>query len=257
MAVSVCTLASTAAAGSARAQAAPATVAPTPTVAPGAEAEARALYTAGQAAFHEGRYENALEYLTRSYELSRRPALLFNLGTTYDRLRRDAEALAAFQQYLHDVPEAENRLEVEARIAVLREAAARSTPPPAVVEPDPVPEPQPPTTPPPAPATSSDAGPAPWIVVGVGGAAVVAGAVLMGVAAADVAAVEGASRGTRWETVEGAYARSEAESIAGAVLLGVGGAAALGGIVWAVTGSGGTRVEVSPTAGGLVARGTF
>jgi len=153
------------------------------------------------------------------------------------------------------VPDAENRLEVEARIAVLREAAARSTPPPTVVERDPVPDPQP--TPPPPPVTSTDAGPGPWIVVGIGGAAIVAGAVLMGVAAADVASVEGATRGTRWETVEGAYARSEAESIAGAVLLGVGGAAVIGGIVWAVTGSGGTRVEVAPTAGGLVARGTF
>jgi len=199
------TLASTAAAGSVHAQETAAAVAPPPTVAPGAEAEARALYTAGQAAFHEGRYENALEYLTRSYELSRRPALLFNLGTTYDRLRRDAEALAAFQQYLRDVPDAENRLEVEARIAVLREAAARSTPPPTVVEPDPVPDPQPPpTTPPPLPVTSTDAGPAPWIVVGVGGAAVIAGAVLMGVAAADVASVEGAMRGTLWEPGEGA-----------------------------------------------------
>ncbi len=102
----------------------------------GAETEARALYAAGQAAFHDGRYQHALEYLQRSYELSHRPALLYNLGTTYDRLRRDREALDAFEQYLREVPNAENTSEVQARIAVLREALARTT-----AEPTPTPEP--------------------------------------------------------------------------------------------------------------------
>jgi tetratricopeptide (TPR) repeat protein len=238
----------------------------------GAEAEARALYAAAQAAFHEGRFENSLQYFQRAYELTRRPALLYNLAVTYDRLRRDEEALAAFEQYLREEPNAENVREVEGRVAVLRQALARTTDPSRAeatpldttpVETTTRVEPTPPDTapidrtPPIVAAPSNDAGPGPWIVVGVGGAAVVAGAVLLAVAAADVAAVEGASPGTRWSEVRGAYDRSEAESIAGGVLLGVGAAAAAAGVVWAVAGGGGSEVEVAPTASGVVVRGTF
>ena len=235
----------------------------------GAEAEARALYAAAQAAFHEGRFENSLQYFQRAYELTRRPALLYNLGVTYDRMRRDEEALAAFEQYLREEPDAENVREVEGRVAVLRQALARTTDTQATsaettpveattrVEPTPVETAPIDRTPPIVTAPSNDPGPGPWIVVGVGGAAVVAGAVLLAVAAADVAAVEGASPGTHWSEVRGAYDRSEAESIAGGVLLGVGAAAAIAGVVWAVAGSGGSEVEVAPTAGGVVVRGTF
>ena len=245
----------------------------------GIDAEARALYAAGQAAFHDGRYEHALEYLQRSYELSHRPALLYNLGTTFDRLRRDQEALAAFEQYLREVPGAENTSEVQARIAVLRDALARSQPAPSPtpevatptpevaptptpeVAPTPTPEvtptPSPEVTPTPTPrAASSDPGAGPWIVVGAGGAVLATGAILLGVAAADVASVEGADRGTPWPSVSDAYQRSEAESIAGGVLLGVGAAAVAAGIVWVAT-SGSSDVEVAPTAGGLLVRGSF
>ncbi|MBN8611414.1 MAG: tetratricopeptide repeat protein [Deltaproteobacteria bacterium] len=236
----------------------------------GAEAEARALYAAAQAAFHEGRFENSLQYFQRAYELTRRPALLYNLGVTYDRMRRDDEALAAFEQYLREEPDAENVREVEGRVAVLRQALARTTDTQTTpAETTPVAATPVERTPPvereiarPDPtlivaAPSNDPGPAPWIVVGIGGAAVVTGAVLLAVAAADVAAVEGASPGTHWSEVRGAYERSEAESIAGGVLLGVGAAAAVAGVVWAVAGSGGSEVEVAPTAGGVVVRGTF
>lgn len=236
------------------------------TVDAGAETEARALYAAGQAAFHDGRYQHALEYLQRSYELSHRPALLYNLGTTYDRLRRDREALDAFEQYLREVPNAENTSEVQARIAVLREALARTTAEPTptpepVVTPTPTPAPEPVVTPTPTPtppaSRASDPGPGPWIVLAAGGAILVTGAVLLGVAAADVASVEGAERGTAWRSVEDAYGRSEAVSIAGGVLLGVGAAAATAGIVWVAASGGQSEVEVTPTAGGVIVRGTF
>ncbi len=250
----------------------PATPPPTPTTttsdAEGAEAEARALYAAAQAAFHEGRFENSLQYFQRAYELTRRPALLYNLGVTYDRLRRDQEALDAFEQYLREEPQAPNVREVEGRVAVLRQAIARTAPTPiettpietTPVETTPIESTPVESTPVETPrvvASSGDAGPGPWVVVGIGGAALVAGAVLLGVAAADVAAVEGADRGSSWDAVRDAYERSEAESIAGGVLLGVGAAAAAAGVVWAIAGSSGSEVEVAPTAGGLIVRGTF
>ncbi|MBX3248933.1 MAG: hypothetical protein KF901_17280 [Myxococcales bacterium] len=86
------------------------------------DSEARALYQAAVVAFDEGRFEDALRLFRRAYELSERPELLFNVGTTADRLRRDEEALEAFEAYLAARPDAANRASVEARIEVLREA---------------------------------------------------------------------------------------------------------------------------------------
>jgi tetratricopeptide (TPR) repeat protein len=88
------------------------------------DSEARSLFEAGRTAFEAGRFEAALERFREAYELSGRPALLYNVGTAADRLRRDAEALEAFRGYVAAVPDAPNRDEVEARIRVLEAAVA-------------------------------------------------------------------------------------------------------------------------------------
>lgn len=67
-----------------------------------------------------GEYERALSGFQQAYNLSRRPALLYNIGTTLDRLRRDDEALAIFEQFLREDPETPNRAEIESRVAQLR-----------------------------------------------------------------------------------------------------------------------------------------
>jgi len=87
--------------------------------------EARNLFQAGRVAFNDGRYDDAIRYFRQSHELSGRPVLLYNIGTAADRLRRNAEALEAFQGYLEAIPDAPNRREVESRIRVLREQLAR------------------------------------------------------------------------------------------------------------------------------------
>jgi len=84
--------------------------------------EARALFRAGQVAFDDGRFEDALRHFRSAYELSQRPALLFNIGTAADRLRRDDEALAAFREYIEREPNARDRTQVESRIRVLEAA---------------------------------------------------------------------------------------------------------------------------------------
>ena len=92
-----------------------------------ADAEARGLFLAGQAAFASSRYDDALRYFRQSYELSGRPPLLYNIAVTADRLRWDEEALAAFEQFLRDAPaDAPQRRDVEARIPLLREAVTRA-----------------------------------------------------------------------------------------------------------------------------------
>ncbi len=86
---------------------------------------ARWLFNSAREAFEAGDYESALDRFEQSYRLSNRPALLYNIGTTLDRLRRDADALAAFERYLELVPDSANRSEIEARVIVLQRAVDR------------------------------------------------------------------------------------------------------------------------------------
>ncbi len=85
-----------------------------------ADEEARAHFEAGRMAFSRGGYESALQSFQRAYELSERSALLYNIGTTLDRLRRDAEAIEAFEQFLEAQPESEYAEEVRERVRILR-----------------------------------------------------------------------------------------------------------------------------------------
>lgn len=96
-----------------------------PGIDPQIDREARQLFLAGEAAYDSGRYEAALEYFTRAHALSGRPGLLFNIASVSERLRRDDEALGAYEQYLRELPEAPNREFTEQRIAFLREQIAQ------------------------------------------------------------------------------------------------------------------------------------
>lgn len=112
-----------------------------------ADHDARVAFESGHLAFAEGRYDDALVDFTRAYDLSRRAELLYNIGLAADRLRRDEEAIAAFEAYLAALPEAENRAEVQRRLRALRDAVAAEaaveadvtealvTPPPALPPP--------------------------------------------------------------------------------------------------------------------------
>ena len=81
---------------------------------------ARLLFMSAREAFAAGDYERALSGFQQAYDLSQRPALLYNIGTALDRLRRDQEALAIFEQFLREDPETPNRAEIEARVRQLR-----------------------------------------------------------------------------------------------------------------------------------------
>jgi tetratricopeptide (TPR) repeat protein len=100
------------------------------------DAEARALFNAGQVAFEDARFDDALGYFKRAHELSGRPGLLFNIASAAERVRKDAVALGAYQSYLEALPDAPNRRFVEGRIRFLKQAmsAAESEAPEA--EPD-------------------------------------------------------------------------------------------------------------------------
>lgn len=65
-----------------------------------ADARAHALFRDGDAAYAEGRYEEAHAAFQEAYELSGRPQLLFNISNALERLGRYAEASEALERYL-------------------------------------------------------------------------------------------------------------------------------------------------------------
>lgn len=87
--------------------------------------EARAIFQAGRIAYDQGRFQAALEHFERAYELSGRPELLYNIGTSADRLRMDERALEVFVAYLEALPNAPNAAVVRARIEVLQAEVER------------------------------------------------------------------------------------------------------------------------------------
>ena len=213
----------------------------------GEDNEARALFEAGQVAFSEGRFENALEYFERAYELSQRPALLYNIGSSADRLRQDARALEAFEAYLVAMPDADNRQHVEARMAVLREAVADGGESPVEGG---------------GPSTADDPGggsdPAPLIIVGVSAGVLVAGVALLALSAVDIATVEGVADGGSWDEIRDAHDRAPIVGPIGWALAGLGFAGVVVGLGWGIAaGSGSEEVEARIGPNGIELRGRF
>lgn len=87
--------------------------------APG-QAEARALYLAGEVAYGDGRFASALARFREAYALSKRPQLLYNIALCEDRLGRNAEALDDYSRFLVETSDDAARPQVEARVRVLR-----------------------------------------------------------------------------------------------------------------------------------------
>lgn len=169
--------------------------------------EARGLYLAGAAAYEAGRFEESLAYFQRSYELSPHPELLYNIGQAADRARQDAIALDALRRYLAAMPELADRAVLEGRIRVLEAAVARGTaaaPPGPEIELTETTEPDPAATferapaatePTAAPVASASEDPGGGLDAGgvvlvvLGSAVAVAGAVLLGLGVSDSSAV--------------------------------------------------------------------
>lgn len=224
--------------------------------------EARALFTAGHTAFEDGRFADALPDFQRAYDLSHRPELLYNIGQCHEHLRHDSEAVAAFESYLAAVPDAPNRRVLEARIAVLRGSSDEAaTDPSADAQPEPLAERPPPDVTPaaevaPAPSSSASPGPVGPILIGVGAAVAVVGAILVGVAFADIGSVQSASE-VPYSSVREADQRAPIESGVGWAALAVGLAVATVGIVVLATSSNATRTTVTATPGTLTISGVF
>ena len=217
-----------------------------------------ALFEQSVEAYRAGRFADAATMLREAYGLEPAAVLLYNLARALDADGQIVEARDAYRRYLEAEPNAEQSATCARRIEVLDAqiaAAERAAQPPVeVVTPAE-------TTPPIAPITTppsdggADAIPA-WVVMGVGAAAAVGGAVLIGVA---VSRHEAAVA----EPVSARAAEIDAEAVTlrdvGIATLVVGGVAAAAGLTWGIvaSSSGGTSTQVSIGPSGLSVSGTF
>lgn len=242
--------------------------------APVEDNDARTLFTLGQSAFDQGRYQAALDYFQQAYDLSHRPQLLYNIGQAADRLRDDRRALASFEQFLREVPDSPQHTSTRARVEVLRAAIAaddardaesariaaeaeaaraeRGAAGPTVATTET------PDAPPPRSGRSAAPG---WIIAGVGGGALVAGATFFALGLGDKNTVEDAPDGSTFASVSDEYDRASTRITVGSILLGVGVAAGATGLVLAL-GAGGsdeepTALELRVLPNGLALRRSF
>ncbi|MBK7585384.1 MAG: tetratricopeptide repeat protein [Myxococcales bacterium] len=103
------------------------------------DARARELYKKGDAAYAEGRYEDALTAFQEAYRLSQRSPLLFNIGNALERLGKLADAADALEKYLPHAKPAEKDV-ISKRVENLRKRAeeqAKKKPKAPVVEDEP------------------------------------------------------------------------------------------------------------------------
>lgn len=143
-------------------------------------AEAARLFNLGRIAFRAERYDEAILRWQESHALSEEPLILYNIGLAFEKLGDHAAAVEHLRAWRDHAPEKE-REELDRKIEELDRLVAESAPP---EEPDP-PPPPPPEPPPPPPLEPKDdtfaiAG---LSLMGVGGAAVVAGIIMDVVAA--------------------------------------------------------------------------
>lgn len=106
--------------------------------------KAKQLYTEGKRAYEQNDYQKAYDAFKESYLLSHEPALLYNVSSALQGLRRPhdaAEALRSFLRLLSDDPD---RAAIEERIRALEEeqrlldAERQRNAPPAPITPPPV-----------------------------------------------------------------------------------------------------------------------
>ena len=205
---------------------------------------ARALFDAGSVAVEEGDYESAFRYFVESYELSAEPRMLFNLGSCSERMQRSADALGFYRRYLVEVPEASNRQFVEGRIRAL-ETVIANTEAEAAAQAEARAEAEAEQRGPEVERNAEATGPnrreaegtptAAWAIIGVGGAAVIAGAVLLATGGAKRRDLDKAPEGASFADFEGHVSSANLQTGLGIGLLAAGLASATVGLVIVVS----------------------
>jgi hypothetical protein len=92
-------------------------------------AEAKEAFEAAAKAANAGDFATALVLMRKSYERSKHPWLLFNLGSLHEKLGDCRAALQSFEAYVAAVPNGKRLQEARASIAALRPTCPESAEP--------------------------------------------------------------------------------------------------------------------------------
>jgi hypothetical protein len=219
---------------------------------------AHAAFTFGKEKVEKGEYLTAVSYLKDAYRVDcTKHELLRMIARTYELAGNRAEAINALEVYLSRVPDAPDVETQRTRIANLRAQlpvpsvsvtilpSAPSVPPSVTTSPPPPPPPPPPPVVAPAQHTIT-----PWILTGVGGAALITGGVLIiagqsSISSAnasfdakgcDVSTNSCSSTSTvtelEWNSFNDKLDNGYRTRTAGLIVAGAGAAALVGGLVW-------------------------
>jgi hypothetical protein len=210
---------------------------------------AKGAHRAATQFYDRGEYDRAIQYWRDAYAFDcTAHAVLINIANAYEKKGDKAAAVATLETYLVRDPRAPDAPNIAEKVNNLKNSLQQATPTSsATAPPPPAPTSTPTATPtdtveppPPPPQATSDTsrpfGVLPWVVVGVGGAALVAGVILLPVGLGKVSDAEAVCpnrkcpAGRESAIDDGNTGRTMA-SIGTAALI-VGGVAVAGGLVW-------------------------
>jgi hypothetical protein len=104
--------------------------------------KAKQAFAEGKKLHDAGKLDAAIEKFKASYELSKNPLLLYNIGLTMEELGSDDLAVLYYRKFLAEAPpDAAQRADVTARIAAITAKLGSQTPPPDPVIAQPAPAP--------------------------------------------------------------------------------------------------------------------
>jgi len=215
---------------------------PSCTTAP-TEADRRAAqgaFAAGQGSFNEADYATAITYWRDAYRRDcTAHALLLNLARAYELKSDRNEAVNALETYLQRKPDDPEADQILRRIDNLKAQIAASAPPPAAATPVPAAATSGATsTPPPPPPDSGDKGRSrsavPLVVAGAGGVLAVVGVVVLagGISKENDAEEACPQRVGCADPIAEKGNEGRTQQRTGGIVLGIGVAAAAGGLVW-------------------------
>ncbi|WP_281333472.1 tetratricopeptide repeat protein [Polyangium sp. 6x1] len=228
---------------------------------------AKGAHKAARQFYERGEYARAIQYWRDVFNLDcNAVGTLLNIANAYEKLGDRQNAIFALEAYLERAPDAPDAAKIQTRVKNLKDlqqsqaptasASATASTPPTSSSARPEIPPPPPVKP---------FGVAPWITVGVGGAALIAGAILLPIGLGNVSGVQKgandingdkgcfrvknnatasypltqeqlATSGGQWFCYDKAsYDQAvlgQTQTLVGKIALGVGGAAVAGGLVW-------------------------
>ena len=223
---------------------------------------AQELHGQGVSLFQAGRYREAAALFEQAEQLAPDPLNSYNQARCYQELGEFGSALRALDRYLASPDiSAGDRVSAQRLRQELVAAQGRATPTPQPVQPQPVQlyAPQPVVQQTPQVQSTTRVAIAPWVIFGAGMAVVLAGGAL------DIAAYANSQQEEVFDSMRAYndwYDGTTTLALVGDILLGVGGAAAVAGLIWGIidltrgrsraASTGSVRIALTPTTSGGV-----